>query len=322
MTERRLHVLRAVFAYFRAPLPWRELARRTIVDTFADGCPGLAAQLAFYFFLALFPALLFVVSLLAYLPIDAAVGSMLDRLQPFLPQDVLALVQSEIDKLMQGNRRSLLTFAIAGAVWSSSSAMTAVISTLNHAYDIEEFRPWWKTRLIAIALSVTLAIFAVLSLALVLGGSDLASAVASWIGAGELFERVWAVVQWPLALAFVVFAVDLVYYFAPNADTRWVWISPGSLLATGLWLLTSAGFKLYLRYVSDIAVVYGALGSVIVLLLWFYLSGFAILVGAELNAEIDRALPSRDDAPQGPRQRKRIGPAAEAAELDARTADA
>jgi membrane protein len=279
----------------------------------------LAAQLAFYFLLALFPALLFLVSLIAYLPVDAAIGSILERLQPFLPHDVLRLVQSEVDKLMQGNRRSLLTFAIAGAVWSSSSAMTAVISTLNRAYDIEEFRPWWKTRLIAIGLSVTLAVFAVLALALVLGGADLASAVASWIGAGELFEGVWAVLQWPLALAFVVFAVDLVYYFAPNAETRWVWISPGSLLATGLWLLTSFGFKVYLRYVSDLAVVHGAIGSVIVLLLWFYLSGFAMLVGAELNAEIDRARPSRDDAPQGPGQRKRIGPAAE---LEARPVDA
>lgn len=302
-----------MFAYFRVPLPWRELARRTIVDTFEDGCPGLAAQLAFYFLLALFPALLFLVSLIAYLPVDAAIGTMFERLQPFLPRDVLLLIESEIDKLMRGNQQSLLTFAIAGAVWSSSSAMTAVITTLNRAYDIEEFRPWWQTRLIAVALSVALAVFVVLALALVLGGADLAEAVASWIGAGELFEQVWALVQWPVALLFVVFAVDLVYYFAPNADTRWVWISPGSLLATALWLLTSFGFKLYLQHVSNIAVVYGALGSVIVLLLWFYLSGFAILVGAELNAEIDKALPSRDDAPQSPEHRKRIGPAAERA---------
>lgn len=300
-----------MFAYFRAPVSWTELARRTIVDTFADGCPGLAAQLAFYFFLALFPALLFLVSLLSYLPIDAAVGSMLERVRPFIPSDVLKVIHSELDKLLHGDRHSLLTFAIAAAVWSSSSAMTAVITTLNRAYDIEEFRPWWKQRLIAIGLSVMLTVFAVLALTLVLGGADLAEAVAKWIGAGEMFERVWNVAQWPVALFFVVFAVDLIYYIAPNADTRWVWITPGSLLATLLWLLTSFGFKLYLQYVSNIAIVYGALGSVIVLLLWFYLSGFAILVGAELNAEIDRAMPTRDDAPQRPWRRKRIGAAAE-----------
>jgi membrane protein len=302
-----------VFAYFRAPLPWRELVRRTAVDTFEDGCPGLAAQLAFYFLLALFPALLFVVSLLAYLPIDAAVSTLIDRLQPFLPGQALRIVQSETAKLLEGNRQSLLTFAIAGAIWSSSSAMTAVISTLNRAYDIEEWRPWWHTRLIAVALSIALAVFAVMALTLVIGGAELAEAVASWIGAGHVFERVWSIAQWPVALFFVVFAIDLVYYFAPNAETRWVWISPGSLLATALWLLTSFGFKLYLRYVSDIAVVHGALGGVIVLLLWLYLSGFAILVGAELNAEIDKSMPTRDEGPQGPGRRKKIGPSAEPA---------
>jgi membrane protein len=304
-----------MFAYFRAPLSLTELGRRTIVDTFDDGCPGLAAQLAFYFLLALFPALLLLVSLLAYLPVEGTFAAMLTRLETFLPQDALRLVRGEVDKLLQGSGESLVTVAIAGAIWSSSSAMTAVITTLNRAYDIEEFRPWWKMRLLAVALSLALAIFVAVALALVIGGADLASAVAARVGAGDIFERVWAVAQWPVALLFVVFAIDLVYYFAPNADTRWVWITPGSLVATGLWLLTSVGFKLYLQYVSNIAIVQGAIGSVIVLLLWLYLSGFAILVGAELNAEIDKALPSHDDRPQGPHRRKRIGPAAEQADV-------
>ena len=300
-----------MFVYFRAPLPWPELFRRTIVDTFDDGCPGLAAQLAFYFLLALFPALLFVVSLLAYLPVDAAFDTIVERMRPFLPNDVIKLISSEIDKLLSGSRQSLLTFAIAGAIWSSSSAMTAVITTLNRAYDIEEFRPWWKTRLIAIGLSVALAVFVVIAFALVVGGSDLAAAVASWLGAGDLFQRVWTVAQWPIAFLFVVFAIDLVYYLAPNAETEWVWITPGSVLATALWLLTSLGFKWYLQYVSNVAVVQGAIGSVIVLLLWLYLSGFAILIGAELNAEIDQSLPTRDGTPHTSEAPKKIGPAAE-----------
>lgn len=301
----------AVFAYFRAPLSWAELLRRTVREVFDDNCPGLAAQLAFYLFLALFPALLFLVSLLAYVPVEGALSAMLSRLDTVLPEDVLALIRQELDKLTRGDRRSLLTFAIAGALWSSSSALTAVISTLNRAYDIEEWRPWWKTRLIAIALSVALALFTVAAMALIVGGREVAAAVAAWMGAGAVFEQLWAYAQWGVALFLVVFAVDLIYYFAPNADTRWVWISPGSLLATALWLGASFGFKLYLQHVSNIAVVYGAIGSVIVLLLWFYLSGFAILVGAELNSEIDAALPTRDDGPQGPGRRKKIGPAAD-----------
>lgn len=299
-----------VFVYFRAPLPWRELARRTIVDTFRDGCPGLAAQLAFYFLLALFPALLVIISLLTYLPIDGAIAALLGRLEPLLPAEVLDVVRREVGQLLQGSARGLLTLALAGALWSSSSAMTTVITTLNAAYDIEEFRPRWQTRLVAIALSLALAVFTVAALVIVVSGADLGRAMAGALNVGEVFPEIWSVMRWPIALGFVVFAIDLVYHFAPNAETRWVWISPGSLLATGLWLLTSIAFKLYLQHVSDLAVVYGTIGSAIVIMLWLYLTGFALLIGAELNAEIDRALPERDAGPQSRERRRKIGPVA------------
>lgn len=302
-----------MFAYFRAPSSWTGLARRTIVDTFDDGCPGMAAQLAFYFFLAVFPALLFLVSLLAYLPVEPAFDSTVSRLRTVLPQEALAIIEQQIDLVLAGGRGGLLTLAVAGAIWSSSSALMAIIYSLNRAYDIEEFRPWWHTRLLAIGLTLALSLFVLLAFTIVVGGADLAGWVAARLGAGELFEAAWAVAQWPIALALVVFAVDLVYYFAPNADTEWVWVTPGALLATGLWLLTSAGFRFYVRNFSDYSAVYGAIGGVIVLLLWFYLSGFALLVGAELNAEIDRALPEPDEEPQRPGHRKKIGPAAERA---------
>jgi membrane protein len=299
-----------MFAYFRAPIGWHELARRTVVDAFDDGCPGLAAQLAFYFLLALFPALLFVIALLSLLPIEPALEPLLERLAAVLPRDVLRLVRQHLDQVIAGASGGLLTFGIAGALWSSSSAMTAIITALNRAYDIEESRRWWHTRLLAIALTVGLAVFAVTAFALVLGGTDLAAWVARQAGLGGTFERVWIFVQWPIVLILIVFAVDLVYYFAPNAETRWVWLTPGSLTATALWLIASAGFKVYVQNFSDYTAVYGAIGGVIVLMLWFYLSGFALLVGAEFNAEIDRALDASRPHPQHA-GRKRIGPAAD-----------
>lgn len=302
-----------MFAYFRAPVGWAELGRRTVVDTLEDGVPGLAAQLAFYFFLAVFPTLLFLVSLLAYLPVEPTLGAALARLEAILPSDVLTLVREQIDQVLTDRSGGLMTFAIAAAIWSSSTAMTAIISTLNRAYDIDEFRPWWKTRLIAVGLTIALAIFTVLAFGLVVGGTDLARWAAQQIGAGESVAMVWTLAQWPIALVLVVFAIDLVYYFAPNADTRWVWVTPGSLLATALWLLASLGFKIYVENFGSYTAVYGAIGSIVVLMLWFYLSGFALLLGAELNAEIDRALPTRDDTPQSPAHRKKIGPAAEEA---------
>lgn len=300
-----------MFAYFRSPLSWRELARRTIADTIEDDCPGLAAQLAFYFFLAVFPALLFLVSLLAYVPLGATLAGAVAQLEAILPEEIVAFIRGLIDQAIAGSHGGLLTVGIAGAVWSSSSAVTAIITALNRAYDIEEWRPWWKRRLIAIALTVALAVFVVLAFAFVVGGGDLARWVAVQLGAGSQFARIWSIVQWPLALALVVIAVDLVYYFAPNADNEWVWVTPGALLATLLWLITSAGFKFYVQNFGSYTAVHGAIGTVAVLMLWFYLSGLALLVGAELNAEIDKAIGGQVDQPQGPGRRKKIGPAAQ-----------
>jgi membrane protein len=305
-----------VFAYFRAPLGWPELLKRTVSDAIDDGCPGLAAQLAFYFFLALFPALLFLITLLAYLPVEPALAATLRRFDPVLPQEVLTLIQQQIDQVLAGSQSSLLTLGIAGAIWSSSSAMTAIIYALNRAYDLDEWRPWWHTRLLAIALTVALSLFVLLALTVVVGGADLAAWLVSRIGLSDAFAPVWSVAQWPIAIVLVVIAIDLVYHFAPNADTEWVWITPGALLATGLWLGASAGFRLYVRNFGDYGAVYGAIGSVVVLLLWFYFSGFALLIGAELNAEIDKALPTHDDTPQTPEHPKKIGPRAERAAED------
>jgi membrane protein len=130
-------------AYFRAPIPWTELVRRTATEIFADGCPGLAAQLAFYFLLALFPALLFVVALIAYLPFQPAFESTLQRLDAFAPHEVITLIRRQLDQIVTGAGGGILTFGIAGAIWSSSSAMTAIITALNRAYDIDECRPWY-----------------------------------------------------------------------------------------------------------------------------------------------------------------------------------
>jgi membrane protein len=299
-----------MFLYFRAPIGWYELGRRTIRDTFDDGCPGLAAQLAFYFLLALFPALLFLVSLITYLPIHGSLLQAITDLERVMPADVVRIVREQIARALEGDRGGLLTIAVAGAVWSSSSAASAIIVALNQAYDVVDARPWWLRRLIAIGLTVALAVFVVAAFGLVVGGVDLAEWLAARVGFGNALTTVWSVAHWPVAFALVVIAVDLVYYFAPNADTEWVWITPGSLLATGLWLLTSFGFKLYVQNFSRYDDVYGAIGGVIVLMLWFYASGFVLLLGAELNAEIDRALPLPLDAREHDGRRS-IGPAAE-----------
>lgn len=292
-----------LFAYFRPPVPWKDLARRAIKETIDDGCPGLAAQLAFYFLLALFPGLLFVVSLLAYVPVGAALRDAVGQLEAILPAEIIELIRAQLEQVLAGGHGGLLTIGIAGAIWSSSSAITAIITALNRAFDIDEWRPFWKRRVVSIVLTLGLAAFVVVAFALVVSGADAARWMAEQLGFGGWFARLWPLLRWPVALVLVVLAVDLVYHFAPNTKARWAWITPGALVATGLWLAVSLGFKLYVQNFPSYTAVQGAIGAVIVLMLWFYLSGFALLVGAELNAEIHKALVAAQKEDKLPNER-------------------
>lgn len=261
---------------------------RTVREIDEDNCLGLAAQLAFYFFLSLFPALLFLVALVGYLPVQNLLSQMLEALGTIAPSEVLSLLRAQLDEVGKGSYGSLLTLGIVGAIWSSSAAMVAIIDALNNAYDVEERRPWWRRRIVAIALTVALAVFIVASLLLVLVGPDAALWLARRLGLEDAFGLLWAVLRWPLMGALVVFGVDLVYHFAPNRRVRWAWITPGSLVATALWIASSFGFKFYVANLGNYNATYGAIGAVVVLLLWFYVSGLAILVGAELNGVLEQ----------------------------------
>lgn len=262
---------------------------RTANEISEDNCLGLAAQLSFYFLLALFPALLFLVAMAGYLPVDNALDEWLATIDTVAPRELVDLVRTEVDQLVAGDRASLLTLGILGAIWSSSAATVAIIDALNRAYDVTEWRPWWKRRLVAIALTIALALFTLVSLALVLIGPDLAARGAEWLRLAPAVSIVWAIARWPVMILCVVLAVDLVYHFAPNRTARWAWITPGALLATFLWIASSFVFKFYVTSLGDYAATYGAIGSAIVTMLWFYVSGVAVLVGAELNAVIEDA---------------------------------
>jgi membrane protein len=180
---------------------------------------------------------------------------------------------------------------VAGALWSSSAALVSIVGALNRAYDIEEGRPWWKVRLVAIGLTLGVAVIVLVALSLVLVGPTLAQKLGEATGWGAPFEWTWMVLQWPLVFALIAFGIGLIYYFGPDADQDWVWITPGAVAGTVLWLVSSLLFKIYVANFTDYEGSYGTVGGVIVVLLWFYVSGIAILTGAELNAEIEHASP-------------------------------
>ena len=300
-----------MFSAFDIPLSWSELLKRTVKDAIDDDCLGLAAQLAYYFFLALFPAVLFVFALASFFPLTNFVNDVVGVLRPIAPPDIVGFLEEQLRNLSNADSGGILTLGMVGAVWSSSAAVVAIVDSLNRAYDIEEGRPWWKVRLTAIGLTIALAVLGLSSFTLIVIGPTVAEYLASTLGFGPVFEWAWKILQWPLAFFLVSTAVGLVYYFAPDAEQDWAWITPGALIGTLLWLLVSLGFKFYVANFADYNATYGAVGAVIVLLLWFYISGLAILVGAELNAEIEHASPhGKDPGEKVPGQKKKLGPAA------------
>jgi membrane protein len=287
-------------------ISWTELVRRTWREVNDDDVLGLAAQLSYYFFLALFPALLFLLALASFFPLTNITDDVGRTLGPFVSPQVLELIKEQMRRLANNQNGGLLTFGVAGALWSSSAAIVSIVGALNRAYDIDDARPWWKVRLVAIGLTLGFALFVLLALSLVLVGPTVADRLGQVTGWGAPFKWTWLVLQWPLVFGLVTTAIGLLYYFGPDADQDWSWITPGAVAATVLWLVFSLIFKIYIANFTDYEASYGSVGAVIVVLLWFYCSGIAILTGAELNSEIEHASPYGKAPGQKNAQGKRL----------------
>jgi membrane protein len=297
---------------FRIPITWTDLAKRTFNEVIADNCFGLAAQLAYYFFLALFPALLFLVAIISFIPVHGLLEAITGTLGRVAPFEALQLIQNQILNIAHQKNGGLLTLGMIGTIWSTSSGVSAIIDTLNQAYDIQEARPWWKVKLIALGLTVALAVFIVVSTVLVLVGPTLGEKIAASAHLGGAFTWTWKIVQWPVVFALVALAVAMIFYYAPDAEQQWIWITPGSIFATALWLIVSLGFKVYVTKFSSYNATYGAIGGAIVMMLWFYVSALAVLVGAELNSEIEHASPyGKDPGEKEIGEKKKLGAVAE-----------
>jgi membrane protein len=300
-----------MFAYFESELGWSELVRRTVKDSIQDDAAGIAAQLAYYFFLALFPALLFLVALASFFPLYSFADELMRLLAPIAPDAMVSLLRDQLTSLSNSEDAGLLSIGLLMALWSSSAAMVSIIDAMNRAYDIEDSRAWWKRRLVAIALTIGLALFILTSLGLIVAGPWLADYLGRQFGLAPAFALTWKILQWPVAFFLASTGFAFVYYFAPDAEQEWAWITPGALAATMLWLLASLVFRYYVVNFGNYEEAYGTLGAIILTLLWFYLTGLAMVIGAELSAEIHRASPwGRDPGPRIIGQRKRLGLAA------------
>ena len=284
---------------------WRVWARAEEDEIF-----GRSAQLSYYFLLALFPLLLFLITLFGYF--DGAGSHLRHKLLSYLgdvmPSSASQLVIDTIDQVTAARGGGKLSFGLLAAIWAASSGMNALGQSLNAAYDVRETRPWWKVRLISIALTFALSTLITSALVIVLYGGQLGRSVAALIHEGRAFDEVWKILQWPIALAFVVITFALIYHFAPDlaakrrqrrlsaSDYRRRWLSPGVVVAVALWLLVSLGFRVYLHFFNSYSATYGSLGAVISLMLWFYLTGAAILLGGEINCELESGEKAHKDS--------------------------
>jgi membrane protein len=272
----------------------RDLADRVYRQAYDNELFDRAAALSYYFLFALFPTLLFLTALLGLAPIPHLMDQLMGYVGGVLPHDAASLVIRTLAEVVQGARRSLLSIGVLAALWAASSGMGSIIAALNAAYDVKDSRPWWKQRLLAIGLTIGFSLFTVTALLLLVFGERIGDAVARTIGLGTAFTRTWNIAQWPALVLCVLAGITLVYYLAPAVNQRWHWVTPGAAFALVAWLLMSGGLRLYVGYFGNYNATYGSIGGVIILMIWLYLSGVVLLLGAEINSEIHLAALDRE----------------------------
>jgi membrane protein len=264
--------------------------KATVQEFQRDDALGLAAQLAYYLILALFPFILVLVSLMGTFGSEELASEVLGYFRQVMPEEAYTLIKTYTGDVISGNRPApgLLSFGILFTIWTASGAFSALINALNRAYDVQETRPFWKAKGIAILMTLGLSVLILVGVLLLVVGEPIGRTIANIFGLGELFELVWNIVRWPVALFFMVFTVALLYYFAPDVDQPFRWITPGGLIGVLLWVLASVAFSFYVNNFGSYDRTYGSIGVVIILLLYLYISSLTILFGAELNSVLAR----------------------------------
>jgi membrane protein len=281
--------------------PWKlggltgwQLSKRVYNEIWEDEVLTRSAALAFYFVAALVPMLFFVVTILGFFAQSHNLqSSLFDYAGRFMPPDAFTLLQKTLKEIAKNATGLKLATGLVLALWSGSGGLSSVMDALNRCYGVKDQRPYWKQKFIAIVLTIAIAALTIAALIIVLYGGDIAQFVGAHTGLSHITVLAWRVVQWPLAIFFVVFAFALMYYWGPDTDQQWQWITPGSLWGVLLWIVASVGFRVYLHFFNSYSKTYGSLGAVIILLYWLLITGVAILIGGEINSEIENAAAKR-----------------------------
>jgi membrane protein len=273
-------------------LTWRSFFARLYRRYAEHGVADSTSALGYYFVFALFPFLFFLATLTAFIPhVRASVDTLLERARVILPTEAMAVVEPYLRGLVAGSKRRFLTLGLAVALYSASRGVNAVRTALNRAYDVKESRPLWKTELLAFGMTVGGGLLMLVGIALLVAGGGAGLWVARHLAIADAYITVLSWIRWPLTTLVIMLGAALSYYLLPDVKQKFKFITPGSVVGTLVWLLASWCFAIYVSHFGSYDLTYGSIGGVIVLLTWFYITGFILLMGGEMNAIIEDASP-------------------------------
>ena len=268
------------------PGNWKGILVRTWNDMMRNHTMVFAGGLSFYFLLGFFPALIALAAIVNYLPIPNLFHSILDTMAKVVPPDSMGLVRQVVRDVISPNRGKLLSFGILGAFWAVSTGFASLIEALNVAYDVPETRPYWKTRLLAMWLTVQIGSLMLVALILILLGPEFGRWVAVHAHASVQFELAWPYIRWTFSLVSVVIGVGTMYFAGPNVKQSFRYTFAGAIFAVAAWLGLSFLLGFYFRRIANLNHTYGTLGGAVALMIWLQWTALVLLIGAEINSEI------------------------------------
>lgn len=276
-----------------------DFVKLTSKEISEDHVMAFAGNLTYKALFAIFPFFTFLLSLLGLFNAEDLVRDMIEYLSGVVPQNATQFIEDQLLGIVNSQAEDAFTFAavisIALALWGVSGAFRSVMEAMNVMYEVDEDRPFWKVYGISIFISLAVIVLLLTAFGIVIFGGSIGGGLAGFIGLSAVFQAVWTIVQWPIVALVVLFAFALIYYFAPAAEQRFTWISPGAVLAFVFWLLFSLAFSFYVGNFSSYNDTYGSLAGVIILMLYIYYSAVIMLVGAEMNQVIEWHIPGGKD---------------------------
>ncbi|RCL28735.1 ribonuclease BN [Pseudomonas sp. AFG_SD02_1510_Pfu_092] len=267
-------------------LPLHRVLVRTVKEFLDDEMSTYASAMAYQMLFSLFPFLLFLIALIGFLHLPDFFSWLRLQSELVLPPQALEQVNPVIDQLQQ-SKGGLLSVGIVIALWTASAGVRLMMSAMNAAYDVPEGRPVWKRIPLSVIYTVGIAGMLLVAAALMVLGPQVMEWIAAQVGMQEVIVTVWTILRWPAIIILMMVAVALIYYVMPDVKQEFRFITPGSVLAVVVWILASLGFAYYVKTFADYNAMYGSIGAIIVLLLYFYISAAVLLLGAEMNAVIE-----------------------------------